>query len=85
MQSEERLRPATAQVLRNHGLEVVARAVNDNADSMAIRSGLSANLAKGENSVLVNLACNSLASRSVAASHRSGRVTKRAISSWSWM
>ena len=49
-----------AQVLRSHGLTVVASVVDDNADSDAIRRELAANLATRNDFVLVNYARKSL-------------------------
>ena len=49
-----------AQVLRSHGLEVVTRVVHDGADSAAIRREIAANLAAGDDYVLVNYARRSL-------------------------
>ena len=49
-----------AQVLRNHGLEVVTRVVDDTADSTAIRREIAANLATGGDFVLVNYARKAL-------------------------
>ena len=49
-----------AQVLRSHGLEVVTRVVDDSADSTAIRREIAANLASGDDFVLVNYARKAL-------------------------
>ena len=49
-----------AQVLRSHGVKVVTRVVDDGADAAAVRSELAANLATGEDFVLVNYARRSL-------------------------
>ena len=49
-----------AQVLRSHGLEVVTRVVDDGADAAAIRREIAANLASGDDYVLVNYARRSL-------------------------
>ena len=45
-----------AQVLRSHGLEVVTRVVDGSADPAAIRREIAANLATGDDFVLVNYA-----------------------------
>ena len=49
-----------AQVLRSHGLEVVTRVVDPDADSSAIRQEIAANLAAGNDFVLVNYARKAL-------------------------
>ncbi len=49
-----------AQVLRSHGLKVVTRVVDDSADSTTIRRELAANLAFGDDFVLVNYARKAL-------------------------
>ena len=49
-----------AQVLRSHGLEVVTRVVDDGADGAAIRREIAANLAAGDDYVLVNYARRAL-------------------------
>ena len=49
-----------AQVLRSHGLEVVTRVVDPGADSSAIRHEIAANLAAGNDFVLVNYARKAL-------------------------
>ncbi len=49
-----------AQVLRSHGLTVVARVVDDDADPDAVRRELAANLAARDDFVLVNYARKSL-------------------------
>ena len=49
-----------AQVLRSHGLAVVTRVVDESADPAAIRREIAANLAAGEDFVLVNYARGSL-------------------------
>ena len=49
-----------AQVLRSHGLKVVARVVDDGADAAAIRREIAANLASGDDYVLVNYARRAL-------------------------
>ena len=49
-----------AQVLRSHGLEVVTRVVDPGADASAIRREIVANLAAGEDFVLVNYARKAL-------------------------
>ena len=49
-----------AQVLRSHGVKVVTRVVDDSADAAAVRRELAANLAMGDDFVLVNYARRSL-------------------------
>ena len=49
-----------AQVLRAHGLEVTVRVVDANADAVAIRREIAANLATADDYVLVNYARKSL-------------------------
>ena len=49
-----------AEVLRSHGLDVVTRVVDEGADAVAIRREIAANLATGEDFVLVNYARRSL-------------------------
>ena len=49
-----------AQVLRSHGLEVVTRVVDDGADAEAVRREIAANLATGDDYVLVNYARKAL-------------------------
>ena len=49
-----------AQVLRSHGLEVVTRVVDPDADSSAVRREIAANLASGDDYVLVNYARRAL-------------------------
>ena len=49
-----------AQVLRSHGLEVVTRVVDDGADAEAIRREIAANLASGDDYVLINYARKAL-------------------------
>ena len=49
-----------AQVLRSHGARVVTRVVDDGADAAAVRRELAANLATGDDFVLVNYARRSL-------------------------
>ena len=49
-----------AQVLRSHGLKVVTRVVDDGADAEAIRREIAANLASGDDYVLVNYARKAL-------------------------
>ena len=49
-----------AQVLRSHGARVVTRVVDEGADAAAIRRELAANLAAGDDFVLVNYARRSL-------------------------
>ena len=49
-----------AQVLRSHGLKVETRVVDDSADADAIRREIAANLASGDDYVLVNYARRSL-------------------------
>ena len=49
-----------AQVLRSHGVEVVTRVVDESADAAAVRRELAANLATGDDFVLVNYARRSL-------------------------
>ena len=49
-----------AQVLRSHGLEVVTRVVDDGTDAEAIRREIAANLASGDDYVLVNYARKAL-------------------------
>ena len=49
-----------AQVLRSHDLEVVTRVVDPGADASAIRREIAANLAAGEDFVLVNYARKAL-------------------------
>ena len=49
-----------AQVLRSHGARVVTRVVDDGADAAAVRRELAANLAAGDDFVLVNYARRSL-------------------------
>ena len=49
-----------AQVLRSHGLEVVTRVVGPGADVSVIRREIAANLAAGEDFVLVNYARRAL-------------------------
>ena len=49
-----------ARVLRNHGLKVVTRVVGDGADAAAIRHEIAANLASGDDYVLVNYARKAL-------------------------
>ena len=49
-----------AHVLRSHGVKVVTRVVDDGADAAAVRRELTANLATGDDFVLVNYARRSL-------------------------
>ena len=49
-----------AQVLRSHGLRVMTRVVDGSADPAAIRREIAANLATGDNFVLVNYARRAL-------------------------
>ena len=49
-----------AQVLRSHGLDVTTRVVDESADTAAIRREISANLATGNDYVLVNYARKAL-------------------------
>ena len=49
-----------AQVLRSHGLKVETRVVDDDADADAIRREIAANLASGDDYVLVNYARRAL-------------------------
>ena len=49
-----------AQVLRSHGLRVVTRVVDGSADPAAIRGEIAANLATGDDFVLVNYARRAL-------------------------
>ena len=49
-----------AQVLRSHGLKVVSRVVDAGADAAAIRREIAANLASGDDYVLVNYARRAL-------------------------
>ena len=49
-----------ARVLRSHGLKVVTRVVGDGADAAAIRHEIAANLASGDDYVLVNYARKAL-------------------------
>ena len=49
-----------AQVLRSHGLSVEKRVVDDDADAAAIKNEITANLASGDDYVLVNYARRSL-------------------------
>ena len=49
-----------AQVLRSHGLRVVTRVVDPGADAAAIRREIAANLASGDDYVLVNYARRAL-------------------------
>lgn len=49
-----------AQVLRSHGLKVETRVVDDGADADAIRREIAANLASGDDFVLVNYARRAL-------------------------
>ncbi len=49
-----------AEVLRGHGLEVVTRVVDENADPAAIRREIAANLAQRDDYVLVNYARRAL-------------------------
>ena len=49
-----------AQVLRSHGLNVVTRVVDASADAAAIRREIAANLATGDDFVLVNYSRRSL-------------------------
>ena len=49
-----------AQVLRSHGVKVATRVVDGDADAAAIRRELAANLATGDDFVLVNYARRSL-------------------------
>ena len=49
-----------AQVLRSHGVGVVTRVVDESADAAAVRRELAANLATGDDFVLVNYARRSL-------------------------
>ena len=49
-----------AQALRSHGVKVVTRVVDDGADTAAVRRELAANLATGDDFVLVNYARRSL-------------------------
>ena len=49
-----------AGVLRSHGVKVVTRVVDDGADAAAVRRELAANLATGDDFVLVNYARRSL-------------------------
>ena len=49
-----------AEVLRSHGLDVVTRVVDGSTDAAAIRREIAANLATGEDFVLVNYARRSL-------------------------
>ncbi len=49
-----------AQVLRSHGLEVETRVVDDDADAATIRREIAANLASGDDYVLVNYARRAL-------------------------
>ena len=49
-----------AQVLRSHGLDVVTRVVDESADPAAIRREIAANLATGDDFVLVNYARRAL-------------------------
>ena len=49
-----------AQVLRSHGLKVVTRVVDESADTAAIRREIAANLASGDDFVLVNYARRAL-------------------------
>ena len=49
-----------AQVLRSHGLKVVTRVVDESADPAAIRREIAANLAAGDDFVLVNYARSGL-------------------------
>ena len=49
-----------AQVLRSHGARVVTRVVDESADAAAVRRELAANLATGDDFVLVNYARRSL-------------------------
>ena len=49
-----------AQVLRSHGARVVTRVVDDSADAAAVQRELAANLAAGDDFVLVNYARRSL-------------------------
>ena len=49
-----------AQVLRSHGLRVVTRVVDGSADPAAIRREIAANLATGDDFVLVNYARRAL-------------------------
>ena len=49
-----------AQVLRSHGVKVVTRVVDESADAAAVRRELAANLATGDDFVLVNYARRSL-------------------------
>ena len=49
-----------AQVLRSHGVRVVTRVVDDSADAAAVQRELAANLAAGDDFVLVNYARRSL-------------------------
>ena len=49
-----------ARVLRSHGLRVVTRVVDPGADAVAIRREIAANLAAGEDFVLVNYARRAL-------------------------
>ena len=71
-----------AQVLRSHRLDVVTRVVDESTDAKAIRRELAANLAAGDDFVLVNYARKALGQRAGATSRRSGRMTRRAIPSW---
>ena len=52
-----------AHVLRSHGLKVVTRVVDDGADAAAIRREITANLASGDDYVLVNYARKALGQR----------------------
>ena len=49
-----------ARVLRSHGVEVVTRVVDESADAAAVRRELAANLATGDDFVLVNYARRNL-------------------------
>ena len=49
-----------AQALRSHGVEVVTRVVDESVDAAAVRRELAANLATGDDFVLVNYARRSL-------------------------
>ena len=49
-----------AQVLRSHGVKVVTRVVDESTDAAAVRRELAANLATGDDFVLVNYARRSM-------------------------
>ena len=52
-----------AQVLRSHGLDVVTRVVEESLEAEAVRGELAANLAAGDDFVLVNYARKALGQR----------------------